>query len=358
MLRHKFVIPGILVLFVSLAAPMLAAAQVAPTLGNAKPFAVLGGSTVTNTGASVITGDLGVSPGAAVTGFPPGVVQSGTTHAADATAASAQADATTAYLNLAGQATTSDLTGQDLGGMTLVSGVYNFASSAQLTGTLTLNAAGNANAVFIFKIGSTLTTASNARVLITNGGSACNVFWQVGSSATLGTSTSMQGTIIALTSITANTTAAVVGRLLARNGAVTLDTNTVNASGCTGAVACPAITLSPATLPNGGLNTAYSQQLTASGGTAPYTFSVQSGALPAGITLGTAGLVSGTPSATGTASATIQATDAVSCPAVAAYTLTVLTSVPTLPEIVAIALTLAMLTIGALGIRRRQTPAR
>jgi hypothetical protein len=140
-----------------------AAAQTAPSLGSAQSFAVLGGSTVTNTGPSVIAGDLGVSPGSAVTGFPPGIVVSGTIHAADAVAAAAQVSVTTAYNSLAGQACTQDLTGQDLGGMTLTAGVYCFSSSAQLTGTLTLNAQGNAAAVFIFKIGSTLTTASGSR---------------------------------------------------------------------------------------------------------------------------------------------------------------------------------------------------
>jgi len=214
--------------------PSLALAQTAPSLGTAQSFAVLGGSTVTNTGASLITGDLGVSPGSAVVGFPPGSVVSGVIHVADATALSAQGSVTTAYNTLAGQPCTQDLTGQDLGGRTLIAGVYCFSSSAQLTGTVTLDAQGNAAAVFIFKIGSTLTTASGASVVVINGGSPCNVFWQVGSSATLGTATSFQGSILALTSITLNTGAGVTGRTLARNGAVTLDTNTVSLGGCAG----------------------------------------------------------------------------------------------------------------------------
>lgn len=314
---------GLAAIVVSLVSPHTAAAQTAPTLGAAKPYAVLGGSTVTNTGSTVVTGDLGLSPGSAVTGFPPGLVVSGTIHAGDANAAAAQAAITTAYINLAGQATTQDLSGQDLGGMTLTSGVYNFAVSAQLTGTLTLNAAGNPSAVFIFKIGSSLTTASGARVQIINGGSACNVFWQVGSSATLGTSTSMLGNVIALTSITANTSASVVGRMLARNGAVTLDTNSVNASACTGAASCPVISISPASLPSGRIGAAYSQTLSASGGTGPYTFSVQSGSLPAGLTLAPTGLLSGVPVAAGSPTATILATDSVSCPGVITYTLVI-----------------------------------
>ena len=141
----------------------------------------------------MISGDLGVSPGSAVTGFPPGVVVSGMIHAADALAAQAQASLTTAYNALASQACTQNLTGQDLGGLTLTPGVYCFDTSAQLTGALTLNALGNSNSVFIFQIGSALTTASGSSVVVTNGGPLCNLFWQVGSSATLGTATQFSG---------------------------------------------------------------------------------------------------------------------------------------------------------------------
>ena len=225
-----------------------ALAQTAPSLGAAQSFAVLGGSTVTNTGSSVIGGDLGVSPGAAVTGFPPGSVSGGAIHAADATALSAQSSLTTAYNTAAGQSCTQDLTGQDLGGKTLTPGVYCFSAAAALTGTLTLNAQGNSAAVFIFKAGSTLTTASGSSVVMSNGGSQCNVYWQVGSSATLGTSSSLAGNILALTSITATTGANVVGRALARNGAVTLDTNNIPPSTCSSSSATPTPTPVP-TLP-------------------------------------------------------------------------------------------------------------
>ena len=301
--------------------PAAAAAQTAPTLGSAAPFAVLGGSTVTNTGPSVITGDLGVQPGSAVTGFPPGILAGGTIHAADAVALNAQGAVTTAYNSLAAQTCTTDLTGQDLGGLTLTPGVYCFASSAQLTGTLTLNAQGNPAAVFIFKTGSTLTTASNATVAVINGGIVCNVFWQIGSSATLGTNTTFAGNILALTSITLTTGSRVFGRALARNGAVTLDTNVVDRSAC--AVACPTITLSPSVLPTGTAGTAYNQTLTASGGTAPYTFAVTAGTLPAGMTLSAAGVLSGTPSAGGVFTFTVRATDANGCFASVPYTMTV-----------------------------------
>ncbi len=221
----------VLALLVALALASSAKAQAPVSLGTADSFAVLGASTVTNTGPSVINGDLGVSPGTAVTGFPPGTV-SGTIHAADAVAAQAQSDLTAAYVDAAGRACQVVLTGQDLGGMTLTHAVYCFSSSAQLTGTLTLDAQGDPNAVFIFQIGSTLTTASGSRVNLINGAQSCNVFWQVGSSATLGTTTTFRGNTLALTSITATTGATVDGRLLARNGAVTLDSNTVTRAQC------------------------------------------------------------------------------------------------------------------------------
>ncbi|MDO8348946.1 MAG: ice-binding family protein [Planctomycetota bacterium] len=202
------------------------AAQQAPPLGTAATFAVLGGSTVTNSGPSAITGDVGVWPGLAMTGFPPATV-TGTIHAGDAIAAQAQADTTIAYNALAGAACNTNLTGQDLGGLTLVGGVYCFSTSAQLTGTVTLNGSGNPNSVFIFQIGTTLTTASGSSVNLVNGAEACKVFWQVGSSATLGSTTAFAGTIIALASITMVGGATLQGRALARNGATTLDTNAI-----------------------------------------------------------------------------------------------------------------------------------
>ncbi len=332
-----------------------AAGQTAPSLGSAQSYAVLGGSTVTNTGPSVITGDLGVSPGSAVTGFPPGIVVSGTIHAADAGALAAQTSLTTAYNSLVSQACTLDLTGQNLGGMTLTPGVYCFSTSAQLTGTLTLNAQGNANAVFIFKIGSTLTTASGSSVLLINGGNLCNTFWQVGSSATLGTTTSFVGNILALTSITLTTNASVAGRALARNGAVTLDSNTVNASVCqvTPSPACPVVTVNPGTLPNGTVGSAYSQTITASGGTAPYSFAVTNGALPAGLTLAGSGTISGTPTTAGTFTVTIRGTDANGCFGDRTIPVVVTTAVPTLPQAAALLLGLGLTALGYARLRRR-----
>ena len=204
-------------------------------LGTADPFAVLAGSTVTNTGPTTVHGGLGLWPGTAITGFPPGIVAGGTIHDTDAVAMQAQNDLTTAYNFAAGESCGTNLTGQDLGGLTLTPGVYCFGSSAQLTGTLTLNALGDPNSVFVFQIGSTLTTASSSSVIFTNGGQGDSVFWQVGSSATLGTTTQFQGNILALASITLTTGADIgCGRALARNGAVTMDTNNVSidTAGC------------------------------------------------------------------------------------------------------------------------------
>jgi Ice-binding-like/PEP-CTERM motif len=224
---------GSLLLALAAIALFYGQAQAAPiSLGTAGNFVVLAGTTVTNTGPTVIDGgDVGVSPGSAITGFPPGsTVPPFTLHAADTVAAQAQSDLTTAYNAAAGLAPTQDLTGQDLGGLTLTPGVYFFSSSAQLTGTLTLNDQGNPDAQFVFQIGSTLTTASNSSVVSINGGSmpGCDVFWQIGSSATLGTGTAFEGHILALTSITMTTGATILdGSALARNGAVTLDSNTI-----------------------------------------------------------------------------------------------------------------------------------
>jgi hypothetical protein len=213
-------------------AALASAAQAASVpLGTADSFAVLAGSTVTNTGPSVINGDLGVSPGTAVTGFPPGGVTAGAVHGADAVALQAQRDLATAYNDAAGRSSTATISA-DLAGRTLTPGVYTSASSLGLSGDLTLDARGDPNAVFVFQAGSTLTAGSASRVLLIGAAQACNVFWQVGSSATIGSSSAFAGNILALTSISLTTGATLNGRALARNAAVTLDTNTITKATC------------------------------------------------------------------------------------------------------------------------------
>jgi len=225
-----------------------AASQAAAVqLGTVSPFVVLGGATVTNTGPSVLNGDLGVAPGTALVGFGLPAVVNGATHDNDGVAQQAQADLATAYDVAAGQpvAPADDLTGTDLGNRTLTAGAYRFTSSAQLTGALTLDAQGDPNAQFVFEIASALTTASASSVVLVNGASPCNVFWQVGSSATLGTTTAFQGSLMALTSISLDDGATVTGRMLARNGQVSLIDNVLGAPQCAVGSTTPTPTPTP-----------------------------------------------------------------------------------------------------------------
>jgi hypothetical protein len=201
--------------------------QTTVALGSAAGFAVLAGSTVTNIGGTTVTGDLGVSPGTAVTGFPPGTVV-GTIHAGDSTGAGAIANLTIAYNDAAGRTLCPTTVAGNLGGLTLTPGLYKSTSGLEISsGDLTLDAQGDVNAVFIFQMASTLTTATGLHVILAGGAKASNVFWQVGSSATLGTNSAFVGTIMADQSISLNTGATLDGRALARIGAVTLDTNSV-----------------------------------------------------------------------------------------------------------------------------------
>lgn len=233
-IRPKRGIAGIILAF-ALALFAVPAAVAAPVnLATVTPFVVLGGATVTNTGPSVLNGDLGVSPGTALAGFGLPAVVNGATHENDAVAAQAQSDLTNAYDVAAGQpvAPADDLSGTDLGGRKLAPGAYRYTSDALLTGALTLDAEGDPNAQFVFLIGSELTTASASSVVLVNGASPCNVYWQVGSSADIGTTTAFQGNLMALTSISLKNGATVIGRMLARNGQVSLINNVLTAPLC------------------------------------------------------------------------------------------------------------------------------
>ncbi|MEI8199217.1 MAG: ice-binding family protein [Eubacteriales bacterium] len=239
--RIRFFLFPLVILFVILPlSSTVMAAEAKVNLGSTETYAVLAGSTITNTGPTVISGtvggDIGLFPGTSITGFPPGTV-GGTTHLTDEAASLAKTDLVAAYNDAASRTPTMDMSGQDLGGKTLTSGVYFFSSSAQLTGTLTLDAQGDPEAVFIFQIGSALTTASNSVVSLTNGARFCRVFWQVTSSATLGTNSQFAGHILATESITAATGATVQGQLMAQTGAVTLDSNTITNGICGAAAA-------------------------------------------------------------------------------------------------------------------------
>ncbi len=227
-------VPGLFLAFAALAT--FAAQAKAQSLESAETFAVLGGSTVTNTGTSLISGNVGVSPGSAITGFPPGIIINGALHAADATATQAHADLATAYTAFAGLASppANNLTGQDLGGKTLTPGVYHYDVAATWSsGTLTFDAQNVPTARFVIQIGTTLITPSSSSVVLINGADARNIYFQVGASATLGSGSSFIGNILANASITTVGGTNLTGRLLAVVGAVTLDTNNVTSPGLT-----------------------------------------------------------------------------------------------------------------------------
>jgi len=223
-------------LFLAIPSSAVAQTYLGPTV---RTFAVLGGTTSTCTGASTITGDVGVSPGPSIVGFPSPCTDVGTVRVPpDPLPATAQGELTAAYTTLAALPCASTI-GPDLAGLTLTQGVYCVtAAPSNLTGTLTLNGQGNPNAVFIFQMASTLITSSGSTVLLTNSANACSVEWQVSSSATLASGTTFVGNILALTAITLNTGANLTGRALARNAAVTLNTNNVSFASC-GAVVVP-----------------------------------------------------------------------------------------------------------------------
>jgi len=346
----------------AIAAPTSASAAIPDggiDLRTATPYGVLAAATVTNTGTTTITGDLGLSPNSAVTGFPPGILN-GVFHLADAVALGAKNDLTTAYNQAAGLPPTTSGLG-DLVGLTLVPGVYS-GDALSLSGTLRLE--GTATSVWVFQAASTLITASASNIVITGGATGCNVFWQVGSSATFGTGTAFAGTVMAAEDITATTGATFAGRLLALNGAVTLDTNVITRpSGCE--VASPAVT-SPAPT-DATVGTPYSFTVVATGTPTP-TYSITAGALPAGLSLDSVtGVISGTPTTAGTATFTVTAANGVTPAVDSVYTITTAAALPaaaitptaTLPDTGAEALPMAALgaafaLVGVAMITRRR----
>ncbi|MET0162403.1 MAG: ice-binding family protein [Microbacteriaceae bacterium] len=294
-------------------------------LGDASGYAVLAGSTVTNTGPSVVNGDVGLSPGTSIVGFDggPGRVEGGTLHAADEPAALAQAALTNAY-GVADSLTPQESGIIELNGRTLEPGVYS-GDAVQLADTGALTFDGSEESVWVIRADSTLTIGGGTTMTFSGGASACNVFWQVGSSATIGSAAQFRGTVLAQTSITATTGATIIGRLLAQSGAVTLDTNLITvpedcpAPGSTSETDAPAFTSGT---PSGATaGTPYSFTVTASGTPAP-SFTVTSGTLPPGLILdGGSGVISGTPTTPGSTTVTITADNGQTPPSRATYTI-------------------------------------
>ena len=304
---------AILTLCTALTAGYAALAQTAPRFGDAASFVVLGNGSVTNSGATQITGNVGVSPGNTVNGLSSSNFLLGEIRRDDALARAARRDGNRIDDALAQTPCTATLTNLD--GKTLTRGVYCFSSAdVTLSGTLILDAQGDRDAVWIFRIDGTLTTAADASVLVTGNGYDGNVFWRTGGTATIGARTSFIGNLFAAGNIAFQDRASLSGRAISRNGGVSLSANRLS-------LCCAPITVTPASIPNGTLGTEYRQTFTAQGGVAPYTFAITSGALPFGLTLDPTGPLHGTPQQIGTFVFTVTATDVAGCSGSAAYTM-------------------------------------
>lgn len=292
--------------------PALAQSGKAPALRSAAGFAVLAHQWVTSCGASRITGNVGVSPGDEATGFPSGTFSAGDLHRDDALARQARIDSDAAGDQLFAQPPDFLIETPSLGGK-MLPGVYRFtAPDVQLNGTLLLDAAGDRDAVWVFVFAGTLTTASDASVLVTRGGYDGNVFWWTGGSATLGARTTFAGNLFARTNVTAGDGASISGRIFARTGRVSLLASKVS-------LCCAPLLLAPQTLSAGARGAPYTTTITASGGTAPYTFAISSGSLPRGLALAPGGALQGTPAGTRNPAFTVTATDARGCSSTASY---------------------------------------
>jgi hypothetical protein len=332
--RSRWAIAAVVVALLSVSSDVWA--QTAPPLGQAARFGTLGNSGVTGASGAgvVVNGDVGSSPTAAITNFPPSsTVPPFIVHYTnDGVVQQAHTDAIAAYNALLVQGPGTVLPDNLATVGALTSGIYSFTTGAPdlpASANLVLNGPG----VFVFNVGSSLT--ANVLSNVTGTANPCNIFWRIGSSATLN-GTNFRGTVIANASITVGAGSNLAGRALAgtgASGAVTMagaGGNTIG--GCSPAPpACPAITLSPATLPNGIVGTPYTQTITASGGTPPYTYTVSAGTLPPGLTLNAAtGVLSGTPTTAGSSTFTIRASDANGCSVERTYTMVVGAACPTI----------------------------
>jgi hypothetical protein len=352
MLRKRFALVATLGLTLLLGCSSVAWAQ---SVGAADSFAIEASAGVTAAGGAgtVVAGNVGSSPNMSITGFPPAVVAPGFgIHANTAAAIAAQAASVQLFTDLnAGACTTN--AGAEMSGANFGPGIHCFPSTANLaaSSTMTISGAG----IHIFRVTSALTANVSSTVLFA-GADPCLVFWQVGSAATLN-GVNFGGNVVSQAGVTLGVGAALTGRALANAGPVTLaGTNTVG--GCsTPSVPppCPTISLSPATLPNGTVGVAYTQTISASGGTAPYGFAVTTGTLPAGLTLTPAGVLFGTPTAAGTSSFTITASDANSCAGSLAYTITIAAAAPVPPVCPAITISPVVLPNGTVGVAYNQT---